>query len=304
MSEALIVRRGGGSAGGGLSVNAAVIHVVAPFGSTIELSKGGVAVKSLGPEKAHANADGVMADYYYPVTSANYGTWEVTASKSGETDVSETVFVSDEMQYDVVLQYIVPAEYQAVEYLQTNNGAYFDSGIALNDSRTIQVDTNIAVAVTSGSPIVFGVSGRYAASTNSQYHQWFFSYYPDSSSDRVDSAYNPVIGTKYHLIYNTIGGFVYLDGVQVAPTRPRTNPSGYGAYTVLVAADRYGGSVQYYGSWRYESFVMSDTSANTILCDLRPCYRKADNVVGFFDDVSKNFLTPLGNGTVTVGPDI
>ena len=300
MSEAFIVRRGGT---GGMSANNAVIHVNAPLGSTVTFSKGGVITKTINPGNAHTNIDGKTADYYYAINASAYGTWTMTASKTGETSVSETVTVSAAKEYDVNLQYIVPAEYQAVEYLQTNNGAYFDSGIALNDSRTIQVDTNIAVAVTSGSPCVFGVSGRYAATASSQYYQWYFNYYPDGS-DTVNNAYNPVIGTKYHLIYNTIGGLVYLDGAQVAPTRPRTNPSGYGAYSVLVAADRYGGSVQYYGSWRYESFVMSDTSTDTTLCDLRPCYRKVDNVAGFFDNVSKNFLTPLGNGTVTVGPDI
>lgn len=301
MGEAFIVRRGGT---GGMSVNNAVIHVNAPLGSTVTFSKGGVVTKTINPGNAHTNIDGKTADYYYAINASSFGTWTMTASKTGETSASETVTVSAAKEYDVDLQYIVPAEYQAIEYLQTNGGAYFDSGIALNDSRTIQVDTNIAVAVTSGDHKVFGVSGRYAASASSQYHQWFFSYYPDGSSDRVDSAYNPVIGTKYHILYNTIGGLVYLDGAQVAPTRPRTNPDGYGAYTVLVAADRYGSGVQYYGSWRYESFVMSDTSTGTILCDLRPCYRKVDNVAGFFDNVSKNFLTPLGNGTVTVGPDI
>ena len=50
--------------------------------------------------------------------------------------------------------------------------------------------------------------------------------------------------------------------------------------------------------------MISNKVSGALLCDLRPCYRKADGVVGFWDDVSKTFLTSQGTGTVIAGPDL
>ena len=43
---------------------------------------------------------------------------------------------------------------------------------------------------------------------------------------------------------------------------------------------------------------------NVILMDLYPCYRKSDNTPGFWDTVSKQFLTNAGSGSFSVGPDV
>ena len=102
MSDALIVRRGGS---GGLSANKAVIHVTAPAGSTITFSKGGVIVKTLGPEKSHVNArDNTLAEWYYAVGSSNYGTWTVTATL-GTNSSSNTIIIDSNKQYDAILRY-------------------------------------------------------------------------------------------------------------------------------------------------------------------------------------------------------
>lgn len=103
MSECIITRRGGS---GGLSTNAAVIHVSAPAGSTITFSKGGVIVKTLGPEKSHVNAgDADKADWFYPVSAANYGEWTVTASKANIGTGSYDVTVSSAKTYDVDISF-------------------------------------------------------------------------------------------------------------------------------------------------------------------------------------------------------
>lgn len=102
MLEAFVTRRGGTD---GLSPNNAVIHVTAPAGSTISFSKGGVTAKVLGPEKSHVNAnDATLADWYYSVSSNNYGTWTVTASLDGST-TNESVVIDSNEQYDVHLKY-------------------------------------------------------------------------------------------------------------------------------------------------------------------------------------------------------
>ena len=43
---------------------------------------------------------------------------------------------------------------------------------------------------------------------------------------------------------------------------------------------------------------------NNLICDLVPCYRKSDGVIGMYDLVSDVFRTNLGTGTFTKGPDV
>ena len=149
MSDALIVRRGGS---GGLSANKAVIHVTAPAGSTITFSKGGVIVKTLGPEKSHVNArDNTLAEWYYAVSSSNYGAWSVSTAT-----LSRTVSIDSSKQYDVALYYL---------YLYKNGntctdvtGGYTAYGMKQNSSyggsaKTPTVtynSTNVKVAMSSG----------------------------------------------------------------------------------------------------------------------------------------------------------
>lgn len=90
--------------GGGLSINAAVIHVKAPLGSTVTFSKGGVIVKTIDPTKAHTNNDGKNADYYFSVLSSNYGNWVITATFETKTS-SKTITVNAIKWYDVELSY-------------------------------------------------------------------------------------------------------------------------------------------------------------------------------------------------------
>ena len=103
MGDAFITRRGGG---GGLSPNNALIHVNAPLGSSISFSKGGVTAKILDPSKGHANVDGKSADYYYSVSTSNFGDWTITATLSDDS-TSDTVTVDTVKQYDVELSYFL-----------------------------------------------------------------------------------------------------------------------------------------------------------------------------------------------------
>ena len=304
MGEAFIVRRGGT---GGMSVNNAVIHVNAPLGSTVTFSKGGVVTKTINPGNAHTNIDGKTADYYYAINASAYGTWTMTASKTGETSVSETVTVSAAKEYDVNLQYIVPYEYQAIEYLQTATYyCYFDTGIDVTDNN-IQTETVVGTVgnVTDYAMVMFGTDRGYAASANGYRDRWNFDYITgnDYTSDAVNG-YDGAEGNEYHLIYNTLGGGVVLDDVTVAGARSRRPLDS--RYPRLYVASSYNASngVRYYGAWKFKKFIVKNTSTDTILRDLRPCYRKADHVLGFWDDVSKTFLLNQGTNPPIAGPDI
>lgn len=91
---------------GGLSPDAAVLHVRAPIGSTVSISKNNIVAKTIGPGRAHGNADGKNADYYFPIKSANYGAWVVT-STDGVWTRSIPVTISANQYYYIKIEYML-----------------------------------------------------------------------------------------------------------------------------------------------------------------------------------------------------
>lgn len=63
-----------------------------------------------------------------------------------------------------------------------------------------------------------------------------------------------------------------------------------------------GGVVKFNGIGRFYSYKISQEGI--LVADLVPCYRKSDNVIGFYDLVTGNFYTNRLTGTFTKGSDI
>ena len=113
----------GSGGGGGLSPNNAVIHVNAPVGSSISLSKGGVVVKVIDSSKSHiSSANANYADYYYAVSSNNYGSWSMQASLGTEVSTVETITINSNKQYDVALDYTFWLYKEGNEYTNRTGG--------------------------------------------------------------------------------------------------------------------------------------------------------------------------------------
>lgn len=159
MSDAYLVRRGGS---GGLSANAALLHVKAPAGCTVSFAKGGVVAKVLGPGKSHVNsADSSFADWYYAVTPGNFGSWTVTGANS-EGSISQTVTVNAVKQYDVTIQF-GRLYWQGNEYVGVTGGwgaaqAYYDSGYSYSQLTITKNSGSIALST----PLANGVQGCLA----------------------------------------------------------------------------------------------------------------------------------------------
>jgi len=141
--------------GGGLSPNNAVIHVNAPVGSTVTFSKGGVVVKTLAPSKAHPNADGETADYYFSVSSSNYGEWTVTATLGNDT-ASDTVTVNAANEYDLTMSYRL--------YVVQNG--YFVNGFSFPNILRAGATPSITENVNGSLRIVMNTSTSTGAATN------------------------------------------------------------------------------------------------------------------------------------------
>lgn len=94
------------NAGGGGSLQAtdAILRVIAPAGSTVTISKGGVSKSDAGHENA---ADNTLYDYYFIIHQSQFDSinpWTVTATLGSDTK-SDTVIIDAADEYDVILSY-------------------------------------------------------------------------------------------------------------------------------------------------------------------------------------------------------
>lgn len=204
----------------------------------------------------------------------------------------------------------LPAEYQKVEYITMSSGSY----INLNISLTQGVIGKMKINVTSGD---FTNSAGVKDDTTSSYNRNYFSFFYDVYTRKNvigmgAGGYNNVqpvyaYNTDYTVAYNTANHTMTLNGVdynfnsswldaQDAPysrwnwiLHGQPNASG------VPSADS-GAAIVYY-------YKLADNN-NVPKRDLRPCYRKADNVTGFYDFVSSTFFENSGSGTLTPGANV
>ena len=83
----------------------AVLHINAPLGSTITLSQASSISIDLDSTKGHPNIDGNTMDWYYSVSSSNYGYWAISAFNSNADSTYAFVTIDSAKQYDVQLDY-------------------------------------------------------------------------------------------------------------------------------------------------------------------------------------------------------
>lgn len=80
-----------------LSNSSALLHITAVVGSTITLSKNNIVIKILDSNKGHINAnDSRLADWYYSISSSNYGDWSIEVDT-----VTKTINIDTNKQYDI-----------------------------------------------------------------------------------------------------------------------------------------------------------------------------------------------------------
>lgn len=94
------------TSGGGLNIqsNKAVIHVTAPVGSTITLLKDNIICSVLGPDKCFQDENSRFANWYFSVSSSNYGTFTIQAQRGTSINSTE-VIVNNLYVYDVSISY-------------------------------------------------------------------------------------------------------------------------------------------------------------------------------------------------------
>lgn len=294
----MIGKTNAGAGGGHLNDTDALLRVSAPAHSIVTITKGST-VKS---DHGHENAiDSNFYDYYFIIHQSQFDSenpWTVTATL-GEDSASDTVIIDLADEYDVNLSYRVPAAYQAIEWLETTNQAYFDTGI-IPTTTNYTTRVKVQVAIADGGNI-FNVEGGYGMNKVGSYNQLRYNY--DNGQNTFEMSGVSTVGEEFDIIYNASGGAVIVNGTQKSSNQNIKALSSR-QYSILISAARYGASVQYYGRWRYKEVIISERDTGNKLAELFPCYRKSDNVIGFWDTVDQKFLIQLGTGILIAGPDM
>lgn len=92
--------------GGGLQSTDAILRVIAPAGSTVTISKGGVSKSDAGHENA---SDPTFYDYYFIIHASQFdgvNPWTVTAVNGADT-FTDTIIINSADEYDLELGHLL-----------------------------------------------------------------------------------------------------------------------------------------------------------------------------------------------------
>lgn len=167
---------------------------------------------------------------------------------------------------------MIPSIYQEVEYLYINGNPYSTIDFALQNGDSISIDFLVPGAAASGEAAMLGAeigTGKAELYTQTATVYFWGSFTGSDFSYTRDTKYTAVITVD-----------ASLNGFYVGRYQPERYPFTGNIYGITV------------------------TRNNSPVCRLIPCYRKADNVAGWYDDINSIFYTNDGSGSYTAGPDV
>lgn len=234
----------------------------------------------------------------YTFTVPNTGTWTISAT-NGDKETSTTVEITTEGQVvSVELSFLVPSEYQAVEYLESTGTQYIETNIGKSDYLW-RCRAEVKAYCSDNTTTLLG-SGRSGTP--------YFILWSDGRPYKTFEG--GVVGNT--MAANAIHELVFVGGTssQYATVDGTRNGSttytqtAYSAYGIYLFAMNSGGDVTRHFKGRLYSLKFYAENHTDLIADFVPCYRKSDSKAGLWDRVSKTFYTNNGSGTFTVGADI
>ena len=204
----------------------------------------------------------------------------------------------------------LPSSYQAVVWIGNDPangvGAYIDLGFAFDTKARIEIGQYVTALDTA---YLFGAaenSGKLRCMLTSP------------NAGKAESILYGSTGSTYislagaTLAQNTVNDLVFtlesgnLRSYNSTTGSEKTNTT-QAAYTMTnhlyLLSQNYNGSARFSGVSRVSYFRYYDKT-DTLVCDLVPCYRKADGVVGMYDLVRKLFLENVGTKSFEKGDDV
>lgn len=193
-----------------------------------------------------------------------------------------------------ILEPIFPTEYERLEYLQSSGTQYIDTNVKLTSDDTVKCKFEITEKPTDYN-YREGIYGTMEV--KSRTNTFFVLLMRTPGLARVGTSSNQVTSTNVEL--NTVYDTTLSNGtyIQNGTTYTFTRHNGFIFNTnCYVFARNQSAMLPTYA--KVYSFEIVN-KFNGI-----PCRRKSDNVLGFYDTISKTFFTNAGTGTFTAGPEV
>lgn len=226
--------------------------------------------------------------------SLTVGTSTITVSYGGKT-TTFTVTVTAAPD--------IPVEYQEVEWIEFDG----DSRIVTTASGDIKHSYDVKAFVDDNTEqFIAGLCSSNAAEVEigkaaNENRLFLYASSSLSISNITDLTSYPAVITAHFEksvsrdITAVVNGNEYTNTAS-NPTKNVTSSHKFVLGSAGTGSQRYG----YTGKIYYAKYYANDVLA----CDLVPCYRIADTVIGFYDKVSETFYTNSGTGTLVKGSDV
>ena len=188
----------------------------------------------------------------------------------------------------------IPSAYQEVKYIQTTGTQYINTGFVPNqDSRAI---VDVEFVSTSSSTAIFGSRTGNNVAENS-FALWNVNGVLRFDYDKQVNSTGIAVGGRHFVDINK--NVAIIDNQTFTATYGTFNS----VYNFLLGTCVNGGVADSrMSSGKWYSCKLYDNG--TLVRDLVPCYRKADNVAGMYDLVNNVFYTNAGTGSFTVGANV
>ena len=228
-------------------------------------------------------------------------TGTINITQNGTVDVTQYAYAAVSVSGGSVL----PAGYTEVEYVRNGVSGYpyIETGVTPGVNVEIDITFMYMVTKSDNNAVICGSRGGtnsakrfFAASMNNSTTNLRFVF--GTGVKTADQAYN----SKHHAVFNNSSHKAIIDDYEISGSYSVSDFSG-NSNTVWLYGAHDSDGLSFACQARIYGFKAVDTSSGTVLCNLIPCYRTSDSVVGFYDTVNDVFRVNLGDGTLEKGPD-
>lgn len=198
----------------------------------------------------------------------------------------------------------LPSEYQRVEWISDviDGVAYIDLGFAFDKGAVIK--TNFIAHNSSGHPFGSAENSGIYRCMISQTGSGNYTIYGSNGSAYIAEGMGS-LGSEVNFVYTIKKNKCFVE--ELITGVKKENVITQIEYTMtnnlLLFAQNYNGTPRFAGTYSFKTFQYYDNDDN-LICDLIPCYRKSDGVIGMYDVVRKIFLTNAGAGSFAKGADV
>lgn len=204
----------------------------------------------------------------------------------------------------------IPSIYQEVEYVKAtdNVGSYINLGFAFDTKAKIYLTQIVTTLSSSRLGYIFGAaenSGKLRCMLTSPCESnGGPTLYGSNGSTYITSIVNMVGNAVNEFEMIVEEGNLVLSNITNGKTMRNKNQAEYTMTNNLyLFAQNYNGNARFGYDRAIKAFKYYDKT-NTLICDLVPCYRKSDGVIGMYDIARQSFLTNAGSGAFTKGADV